>query len=47
MIIGGENKLHNSSFVRRIMEGRSLYRKLYVLLVILDSFTVIATEDVM
>lgn len=47
VIISGENKLLNSSFVKCIMEGRSLYRKLYVLLLILGSFTVIAIEDVM
>lgn len=47
MIISGENKLLNSSFVKCIMEGRAQYRKLYVLLLILDSFSVIATEDVM
>jgi len=46
MIISGENKLLNSSFVKYIMEGRAQYRKLYVFLLILDSFTVIATEDV-
>lgn len=47
VIINGENKLLKSSFVQCIMEGRAQHKKLYVLLLILDSFTVIATEDVM
>lgn len=46
VIISGENKLLNSPFVKCIMEGRAQYKRLYVLLLILDNFTVIATEDV-